>query len=182
YCPFLLASCTATIEGTAILTEGEFKAGALFQCGIPVLAIPGISFVRNPVFRAELIAIIRRFAITDLVIVFDNEVKDDPAFTSRYKPDPSDRYDTQMWAEYIAIDLGREHFGPHKGNVRIGVLPDNLREDGKVDFDSALSYFVRQRRDVTRGTEAARKTFQKVIDDARLQRQARDLFPSESRR
>ena len=91
YCPFLLANTDATREGVAILTEGEFKAAAIFQCGIPAFAIPGVSFVRNPAFRAELIALIRRFGITDLVIVFDNEVKDDPAFPERYKPDPTDR-------------------------------------------------------------------------------------------
>lgn len=111
-----------------------------------MLAIPGTAFVRNLAFRAELLSIIQRFSITELVIVFDNEAKDDPAFPSRYKPDPADRYDTQMWAEYIAIDLTREYFGPHKGHVRIGLLPDNLREDGKADLDSALNYFVQTAR------------------------------------
>ena len=182
YCPFLLAASSATIEGTAILTEGEFKAAAVFQCGIPVIAIPGTSFVRNLAFRAELLGIIKQFGITDLVIVFDNEVKDDPNFPSRYKPDPADRYDTQMWAEYIAWDLTREHFGPQKGHVRLAMLPDNLREDGKADFDSALSYFVRQQRDPLRGTDAGRKVFQKIVEDARPPRRGRDLFPSESRR
>lgn len=182
YCPFLLSSTPATIEGVAILTEGEFKAAALYQCGIPAYAIPGVSFVRNPAFRDELIGFIKKFRITDLIIIFDNEVKDDPAFPSRYKPDPSDRYDTPMWAEYIAIDLNREYFGPNKGRVRIGILPDNLREDGKADFDSVLSYFVRQKRDVTRGTNEARRVFQKAMNDARAPRQARELFPSESRR
>jgi hypothetical protein len=182
YCPFILANCPATIEGTAILTEGEFKGAAVFQCGLPVLCIPGISFVRNLAFRAELLGLLGRFGITDLVVCFDNEIKDDPAYPERYKPNPADRYDTQMWAEYIAIDLAREHFGPNKGRVRIGLLPDNLRENGKADFDSALSYFVRQQRDVTRGTQAARKIFTKLIDDARSHRQARELFPTESRR
>jgi hypothetical protein len=182
YCPFLLSSSAAVIEGAAVLCEGEFKGAAVYQCGIPVLTIPGITFLRNRAFRAELIALLQRFGITDLVISFDNEVKDDPAFPDRYKPDPWDRYDTQMWAEYIAIDLTREYFGPHKGRVRVGILPDNLRENGKADFDSALSYFVKQTRDVARGTEKARKIFQKLIDDARPHRQSRDLFPSESRR
>ena len=176
YCPFLLANTHATIEGTVVLTEGEFKAAALFQCGILALAIPGISFVRNQAFCAELIGIIRKFAITDLAIIFDNEVKDDPGFPSRYKADPDDRYDTQMWAEYIAIDLGTIHFGPHRGHIRIGILPDNLREDGKVDFDSALSYFVRQWRDVAKGTDAARKVFAKAIEDAPTATSAR-AFP-----
>jgi len=182
YCPYLLATCLATIEGTAVLCEGEFKAAALFQCGIPAQAIPGISFVRNQAFRAELLDQLKQFAITDLVIVFDNEIKDDPAFHDRYKPNPADRYDAQMWAEYIAIDLTREYFGPNKGRVRIGMLPDNLRENGKADFDSALSYFVRQQRDVARGTQAAHKIFSKVLYDARPHREARELFPNESRR
>jgi len=182
YSPFLLSNTAATIEGTAILCEGEFKAAAVYQCGIPSLAIPGISFVRNRAFREELLALIRTFGVTDLIICFDNEIKDDPAFPDRYKPDPTDRYDTQMWAEYIAIDLTREYFGPNKGRVTIGILPDNLHENGKADFDSALSYFVRQQRDVTRGTNSARKIFKSVIDDARPHRQARELFPSESRR
>jgi hypothetical protein len=182
YCPFLLSSSAAIVEGAAVLCEGEFKAAALHQCGIPAIAIPGTSFVRNRAFRKELLALLGRFVITDLVICFDNEVKDDPQYPERYKPNPWERYDTQMWAEYIAIDLTHEHFGPRKGRVRIGILPDNLRENGKADFDSALSYFVRQQRDVAGGTAAARKIFQKVVEDARPQRQARELFPSQSRR
>lgn len=182
YCPFLLVDLIAAWQGVCVLCEGEFKAAALYQCGIPAIAIPGITFVRNKAFRKELLDLLRRFAVTDLIICFDNEVKDDPKFADRYKPDPWDRWDAQMWAEYIATDLTKEYFRPHRGTVRIGILPDNLRENGKADFDSALAYFVNKEREVTRGTAAARRVFQKVIDDARPHRRARDFFPSESRR
>lgn len=182
YCPFVLSELGQAVDGLVVLCEGEFKAAALFQCGIPAIAIPGISFVRNRVFRNELLDLLRRFRITDMVICFDNEVKDDPKYPDKYKANPFDRWDTPMWAEYIAIDLTREYFSAIKGTVRIGILPDNLRENGKADFDSALAAFVNRARDVGGGTEQAKKVFEKVIEEARPHRKARELFPSESRR
>lgn len=181
YCPFLISDLNGAFDGTVVLCEGEFKAAALYQCGIAAIAIPGVTFVRNPIFRAELLDLLRRFAVTDLIVCFDNEVKDDPKFADKYKPDPWDRWDTPMWAEYIAIDLQREYFASIKGSVRIGILPDELRENGKADLDGVLAGFV-ARHGLEEGTLQARRLFQTVIEEARPRQQARELFPSESRR
>lgn len=181
YCPFLLADLEAGFDGAVVLTEGEHKADALFQCGIPALAIPGITFVRNLTFREELVGLLRRFGITDVVVCFDNEVKDDPRYQDKYKADPWDRWDTPMWAEFIAIDLQREYFSSVSGDIRIGVIPDELREDGKADFDSVLAHFVKKHGPKD-GTDTARKVFRQIIEEAKPQRQSRELFPSESRR
>ena len=63
---FLNPASTAFEENSplfnaAVLTEAEFKAAALWQAGFPCMGIPGISFVRNPVFRSRLVEMIERF-------------------------------------------------------------------------------------------------------------------------
>ena len=198
YAPYLLASLVAENNGTCIVTEGEFKAAALWQCRIPAVAIPGIQFTRSKSgdiaspeyrFRNELVKLLRQFGVTDVVVVFDNETKDDPAFKS-YKPDPWDRYDTIVWAEYLAIDLHGDF-----DSVRIGQIPDAWRIDGKADFDSALAGFIhgvttnKERHQAfdfahgeKEGTRKARKGFLAIIEDALEKRGHHDLFPSAARR
>src|SRR5581483_4782677 len=136
YCPFTLSDLVAEFDGRCILTEGEFKVGALFQTRIPACAAPGITFIRNATFRKELVSVLKKFGVREVIICFDNEVKDDPNFPDKYKPDPTKRWDTQVWAEYAALVL-REHF-----KVMIGWLPNELRVDGKADFDGVLAGFV----------------------------------------
>ena len=94
YCPLLLR-LTAIDESDklVVLTEGEFKAAALMQAGIPALAFPGIHSMRNYRFRNDVVSLLQRFEVRNIVIVFDNETKDDPNFLDKYKPDPWDRYD-----------------------------------------------------------------------------------------
>ena len=198
YCPFLLESLVAEHNGTCIVTEGEFKAAALWQCRIPAVAIPGIQFARSKAgdvaspeykFRAELVKLLRKFNVTDVVVVFDNEVKDDPALKA-YKPDPWDRHDTVVWAEYLAIDLRGEF-----DSVRIGHIPDAWRIEGKADFDSALAGFVNGAMSGNEkhpafetaygekdGTRRARKGFLSIIEDAYEKRGYHDLFASAARR
>ena len=198
YAPYLLASLVAENNGTCIITEGEFKAAALWQCRIPAVAIPGIQFTRSKSgdisspeykFRNDLVKLLKQFGVTDVVVVFDNETKDDISLKS-YKPDAWDRHDTIVWSEYLAIDLQCEF-----NRVRIGQIPDAWRIEGKADFDSALAGFVngamdREEKHLTftvahgekEGTRKARKGFLTIIEDALEKSKFHDLLDSEKRR
>lgn len=166
-------------DGLAILTEGEFKAIAGVQCEMPVFSCPGISFIRNPDFRRKLEQVIERAGITHLVIIFDNEVKNDPAFPKRYKPDPNDQWDTQAYAEYTMRSL-KSFMGRRGGTVLVGNLPDEQRIDGKADFDGILAKCVAEH-GLDKGTKEARKIFRKAVREA-SETPAADLFATEGRR
>ncbi|MGB9904377.1 MAG: CHC2 zinc finger domain-containing protein [Desulfotomaculales bacterium] len=130
YCRYLLQSFS-NVEHV-VLTEGEFKAAALWQWRIPAVAVPGVSSfgVRH---LERLVAFLREFGVKKVTVIFDNEIKDNPEYPN-YKPKASDRYDTQLWAYLMAHKLGREGF-----DARVGWLPDEWREKGKIDFDGALA-------------------------------------------
>lgn len=129
YCPFLLKQLPTD---HIILTEGEFKAAALRQWGIPALAIPGTSSFSKKNFD-RLINILKRLGIARVTIVFDNEVKDNPSLPN-YKAEPDKRFDTQYWAYIIAYKL---NYGGIETDI--ATLPDAWRENGKIDFDAALA-------------------------------------------
>lgn len=118
--------------GEVVLTEGEFKAAASMQFGVPSLAVPGISSFSEKLYPA-LSLMLKKNGIKRVIIVFDNEVKDDPSFPDRYKENPGVRYDTQFYAYWMAHRLERDAF-----EVLIGWLPDAWRTDGKADIDGAL--------------------------------------------
>ena len=139
-----------------VMTEGEFKAAALYQWGIPAMAIPGISSFGNKHYD-RLVDELRQAKIQKLTIVFDNEIKHDPAYAS-YKKQPSDRYDTDFWAYLMCYKLFKSGF-----HVRIGKLPDEWRESGKIDFDRALAA-GKTREDILRLIEQA-KTYKEYLDD-----------------
>ncbi|HOV80368.1 MAG TPA: CHC2 zinc finger domain-containing protein [Bacillota bacterium] len=115
-----------------VLTEGEFKAAALWQWRIPAVAVPGISSF-GVKHLDRLVALFREFGVKKVTVIFDNEIKDNPEYPN-YKPKASDRYDTQLWSYLMAYKLGREGF-----DARVGWLPDEWREKGKIDFDGALA-------------------------------------------
>ena len=197
YAPYLLASLVAENNGICIVTEGEYKAAALWQCRIPAVAIPGIQFTRSRSgdisspeyqFRNDLVKLLKQFGVTDVVVVFDNETKSDPSLKS-YKPDPWDRHDTIVWAEYLAIDLQDEF-----KSVRIGKIPDAWRIDGKADFDSTLAGFVHGSmtgkeshpafdfaHGEMEGTRKARKGFLAMIEDSLERRNYHDLLAPDER-
>jgi hypothetical protein len=180
YCPFILAELMAQCDGVCVFTEGEFKAAALLQCGIAAISAPGISFVRNSAFRRELIGILRQFHVTDMVICFDNEVKDDPAYPEKYKGNPWERWWTPAYAEYGAIVLDDEYFRSVHGSCRIGMIPDEYRVQGKADFDGVLAQCV-EKYGLDQGTEVARKIFLKIIADARKRTSQLEFFNTEAR-
>jgi DNA primase len=119
-----------------VLTEGEFKAAALYQLGIPAIAIPGISSFGDKHFD-RLVEILRESGVKKVTIIFDNEIKDDPAFPN-YKEKPADRWDADYWTYMMAYKLGRVE-GQVRFITRCGRLPDEWRQNGKIDFDGALA-------------------------------------------
>ena len=179
FIPIGTAELVELADGKCILTEGEFKAIAGTQAGVPIIAAPGVSFIRNPEFRRKLEAALDQLGVTDLCIIFDNEVKNDPTFPRKYKPDPWNQWDTQVYAEYSMREL-RGFFSRVNGSVRVGSLPDALRVDGKADFDGILAQCV-ARDGLAAGTKAARKIFRRAMEDS-TGAPTSELFPSESRR
>jgi len=116
-----------------IYTESEFKALASHAFGYPAIGVPGIaSFSRTHFGRLS--QHLREEHTNRVTIIYDNEVKDDPAFPN-YKPDPSKRYDTEYYAVLMAQRIEDMVGIP----TRIGRLPDAWRSEGKIDIDGALA-------------------------------------------
>ena len=116
-----------------VLAEGEFKACAGMVYGIPTIAVPGISSFSEQHF-ARLVKMLNDHRIRKVIILFDNEVKDDPRYLDKYKDNPNERHDTSLYAYYMAMKLEREG-----KETRIAILPDGWRTNGKIDFDGALA-------------------------------------------
>lgn len=159
YCRFFLKDRPETI----VLTEGEFKAAALWQVGIPAIAVPGISSFGGKHFE-RLVDLLREFGVRRVTVIFDNEIKDNPTF-SNFKEKPEDRYDTQFWSYLMAYKLGREGF-----ISRVGWLPDKWRKNGKADWDGALA------------AGCTKEEFLAVIDKAVMPKEFLEGLPEESAR
>jgi hypothetical protein len=126
-----------------VITEGEFKAAALWQTvgdgaelteSYGVCSLPGISFARSFELREELDGWLQAVRCRQVIVAFDDEEKGDPALPG-YQPDKRKRHDAQIWARYLATDLAQ------KLHVRgeVCVLPREWRnETGKADWDGAL--------------------------------------------
>jgi len=129
YCRYLLKDTPSYV----VLTEGEFKAVALFQLGIPAISIPGVaSFVGEHFNR--LVDLFKEFEVKKVTILFDNEEKADSNLPN-FKPDHRKRYDTDFWAYIMAYKLGKID----GLEANIAKLPDDWRIDGKADCDRALA-------------------------------------------
>jgi hypothetical protein len=161
-------------KSLCVVTEGEFKALALIQCGIPAIAVPGIQQIQNSVFRKRLIDLLRDFGKTEVVVCFDNECKDDPKFPKYYKPDEWKRVDTVVYARLTVQRLVQAGFY----RTKVAFLPDDWRIEGKADWDGALARFVRESGSIAKGTERARKEFLRVIRTAKPESDFRGLFAS----
>ncbi len=185
YCPMLLRTAAANLPDgaaalnrTCIITEGEFKAAALWQCGIPAIALPGIHTARNYPAKLQLVSLLQRFGFDHIIVAFDNESKDDPSLPG-YKSDPEDRYDTVVYAIYTSEELRREGF-----QTDVLWIPNEWREAGKADWDGALARFVREAKgEVQKGTARAAKEFLRVIRKNREEDAGYlSLFPGERER
>ena len=130
------------------LCEGEFKAAALTQLGFWAIATPGVASFVGEHFT-ELVEWLRAHESPSVVVVFDTEDKANPKASS-YKPDALRRYDTQVYAMRLALQLESVGF-----SSRIATLPmDWDAKRIKVDCDSALA------------TGKGRAAFQHVFEQA----------------
>lgn len=121
-------------HGIWVIAEGEFKAAASAQLGVPAIAVAGISkFVRGNF--AKLSSTLASLKPKATIICFDNEIKDDPRLKN-YKPDFTKRYDSQFYA-FINGSLIEKEFG--KGSSFIATLPLSMAIEGKADIDGCLS-------------------------------------------
>lgn len=159
YCRKLLAKKPEHI----VLTEGEFKAVALYQWGFPALAVPGVSSFAAKNYE-RLKDLLREFGVKAVTVVFDNEDKSNPAY-SNFKEKVEDRYDTQFWAYIMAWKLSRDGF-----RARVGWLPDTWRTEGKADFDGALAQ------------KHTAREIQTIIDAAVLPAEFLEALPDEAQR
>lgn len=157
FSPFLLRTVTTMPlyeerRGFVVLTEGEWKALALIECGIPAIAFPGIQAIRNNAFKINFIKILRTFNIEEVTICFDNELKDN-------QPDPYKRYDASVYAHYTKAILRQNGF-----NCKVVTLPDEWRVNKKADWDGALVKFISESKSHAQGIQKARKEFLKVLN------------------
>ena len=121
-----------------VVTEGEFKAMALFwvfQGDVAAAALPGISQAKNYRVMEELRAWLLYCCRPEkIVVAFDNEEKGDPRLPG-FKADERKRYDAEIWASYLAIVLQRTF-----GAGAVARLPDGWRDkNGKADWDGHLA-------------------------------------------
>lgn len=129
-----------------VICEGELKAAALRRCGIPAIGFQGIHFLRqNKETRQavrDVVAMLRKHKIREVVVVFDNEDK------SHKKP--MERYEAELYARYTALCLEDEGF-----KALFGMLPDEWREGGekqadgktikgKADWDGRMAWHLRK--------------------------------------
>jgi len=135
---------------TVIITEGEYKAVALWRKvgvgrkdGKPpwgVASLPGISMAKNEQLRDRLDAWLRAVKCNRVVVAFDNEEKADPRLAS-YKPEREKRFEAQKWARYLGEDL---HAKLHVVGM-ICIIPNEWRNaQGKADWDGVLAQSVHQ--------------------------------------
>lgn len=116
-----------------VFTEGEFKAAALsIEWGIPAISVPGISSFAGKYFE-RLTGLLTEFGARQVIVIFDNEEKGDPGLPG-FKERIEDRFDTPFWAYILGYKLGRDGF-----HATVCNLPDEWRDNGKIDFDSALA-------------------------------------------
>lgn len=139
YCACPQAAAVGRYE-LAVVTEGEFKAGAGYQVfatgsqRVLWLAVPGISQVKNWSVWAELLGMLQDSGVRNVVVAFDNEEKGDPQLAG-YKADKRKRFDTVVWARYLAERLVNEGL-----EARVCMLPVELRDaKGKADWDGILA-------------------------------------------
>jgi len=126
--------CCGNQTGEVILAESEFKAVAAFYgFGYTAIGIPGISSFAREHFN-KLTTHLMDVGVERLVVMFDNEIKDDPSLPN-YKSDPEKRWDTQYYSMLMAKRIAENcHM-----DTAIATLPDAWRVNGKVDIDGALA-------------------------------------------
>ncbi len=141
---------------TVVICEGEFKAAALRQCGIPAIAFQGIHFfLQNKEFKKAIDStaeLLRNLGVREVIVVFDNEDKS--------HKEPHLRFEAEIYARYTAECMEDSGF-----QAWFGMLPDEWREEGKADWDSRLAHQVRAARSFSGGLTRATAEFTKLLND-----------------
>ena len=120
-------------------TEGEFKGAALFQAlwdQSAIAALPGIS-MSKPLWGDIEDLVIELGMRRQSIVVFDNEDKSTPGLPG-YKEEKWKRFDSEVWARYLARRIARTGF-----TAKVGHLPNDWRDaKGKADWDGALALLI----------------------------------------
>lgn len=172
---------------TAIVTEGEFKAMAIYQAIgnqkhrqthellYTVGAVPGISTTKRSGggwwVRDAMDTWLQTRSVKRVVVAFDNEEKGDPSLPS-FKAEEWKRHDTQVWARYLAEDVARQGY-----EGAVAVLPNEWRDAaGKADWDGALRRLINDHGgDWPAACRAVAVAFHEVVRNARPAREVRQL-------
>lgn len=156
-----------------VVTEGEFKAAALWQVlgdAAEIASLPGITMAK-PLF-GDIEEWVEDSGCRRVAVIYDNEEKGDPDLPG-YKVHEWKRYDSQVWARYLALMLTRAGY-----DGRVSVLPNEWRdENGKADWDGYLARIVKDAAGLKMGEPKAvvwerafgraRTQFLQVIEAAR---------------
>jgi hypothetical protein len=134
-----------------LVAESEFKAAAWWQhlgggaaqTGAAgewgACALPGIQMSRNPEVMDDLLAYLESVRPRMVMVLFDNEEKGNPALPG-YKPLRSKRWDTEVYARYLAFRLPKLLPGV---KAVVGRLEDQWRDaTGKADIDGVVARMV----------------------------------------
>ena len=118
-----------------ILAESEFKAVACRQWGFFAVGLCGITTYADKYFD-DLINYLKNFNLDKVYFLWDNDNQyhDNEHFRDRM----AKRFDVETYAYYMAYKLNREE-GFENVDVRIAELPEEWRQDGKIDLDAALA-------------------------------------------
>jgi len=121
---------------TVIICEGEYKAAEIWEAigagaalhgdgphPVGVCALPGISFAKNPAYRAELDDWLRAVDCQKVIVAFDDEDKS-------HKP-MRQAYDSVIYGRYLATSLNLDLKIP----ALYLKLPESWRVNGKADWD-----------------------------------------------
>lgn len=121
-----------------VLTEGEFKALALWQVLEGVVgcaALPGITMAK-PLF-ADIEDWLDDVGAKKAAVAYDNENKSDPNLPG-YKAEEWKRYAAEVWARFLARAISKQGC-----DGRVAHLPDEWRDaKGKADWDGRLSQLI----------------------------------------
>jgi len=120
----------------AVITEGEFKALAVWQAltgKAAVGSLPGITMAKA--LFGDIEQWLLETEVRQVVIAYDNEEKGDPKLPG-FKEEKRDRFDSEVWARYLCKRIAKEGW-----DTRVAHLPDEWRDPktGKADWDAALA-------------------------------------------
>jgi len=161
---------SAGVRQLAVITEGEFKAAALWQVlgGLAEIGgLPGITMAKPLIGDVE--EWLDAIGTRQVVVGYDNENKADEKLPG-YQREKRRRFDAHIWARYLARQLSKQGL-----DGRVCVLPDAWRDqNGKADWDGRLAAMMKESGSVDpspaswdKVRDIARDEFLSVVQSAR---------------